>query len=50
MVQAPDVEKLVKEAKRIEELEKSGDRLARDFDLLSELSQSRVKDVATIPN
>ena len=50
MVQAPDVDLLVKEAKRVEEIEKSGNRLMRDFETLSELSQSRVKDVATIPN
>jgi pyrophosphate--fructose-6-phosphate 1-phosphotransferase len=49
MVQPPNIEQLVKEAKRNEEIEKSGNRLLRDFDLLSELSQSRVKDVATIP-
>lgn len=49
MVQPPNIEQLVKEAKRNEEIEKSGNRLMRDFDLLSELSQSRVKDVATIP-
>lgn len=47
MVQAPDTEVLKKEAARIEEIEAAG--LDRDFDLLSELSQSRVKDISTIP-
>lgn len=49
MVQAPDADTLVKEAMRIAEIENSGVRLQRDFASLSELSQSRVKDVATIP-
>ena len=47
MVQAPDAEVLKKEAEKIEKIEAAG--LDRDFDLLSELSQSRVKDVSTIP-
>lgn len=49
MVLAPNIDLLVKEAKRMQEIEASGNRLLRDFDLLSELSQSRVKDIATIP-
>lgn len=47
MVQAPDAEVLLKEAEKFEKIEAGG--LDRDFDLLSELSQSRVKDVSTIP-
>jgi len=49
MVQPPSAEVLIAEAKRMQEMEQSGNRLARDPTLLSELSQSRVKDVATIP-
>ncbi len=47
MVQPPDVEVLKKEVERFEKIEAAG--LDREFELLSELSQSRVKDIATIP-
>ena len=50
MVKAPDAEQLVREAKRFQEIENSKNRLLRDPALLSELSQSRIKDVATIPD
>lgn len=40
---------MIREAERIEEVEASGNSLARDFEFLSELSQSRVSDVSTIP-
>jgi len=38
MVQPPDIEQLIKNTQRVEEIEKSGKRLLRDFELLSELS------------
>lgn len=47
MVQPPDIEVLKKEVERFEKIEAAG--LDREFELLSELSQSRVKDIATIP-
>lgn len=49
MVLPPDVAQLVAETEAVEALENSGKRFARKFELLSELSQSRVKDVAQIP-
>ena len=49
MVQPPSIEALVAETNQIEELENSGKRFARKFELLSELSQSRVQDVSQIP-
>ena len=49
MVQAPDIEELIKNTQRVEEIEKSGKRLLREFELLSELSQSRVQETSTIP-
>lgn len=49
MVQPPDIAQLIKNTQRVEEIEKSGKRLLRDFDLLSELSQSRVRETSTIP-
>lgn len=49
MVLPPDVAKLVEETDKVEALEKSGKRFARDITLLSELSQARVLDVPTIP-
>lgn len=49
MVKAPDAAQLVSEAERLAKKEQAGNTLERDFESLSELSQSRVKDVATIP-
>ena len=49
MVQPPDIEELIKNTQRVEEIEKSGKRLLREFELLSELSQSRVQETSTIP-
>lgn len=49
MVEPPNIEKLVKNTLFVEEIEKSGNRLFRDFSLLSELSQSRVQEISTIP-
>lgn len=49
MVQPPTIETLVAETNEFEALENSGKRFARKFELLSELSQARVQDVAPIP-
>jgi len=49
MVEPPNIEKLIKNTLLVEEIEKSGNRLFRDFSLLSELSQSRVQEISTIP-
>lgn len=53
MVKAPDVAELVKITEAYEELEKEikgGNRLVSRTDLLSELSQARIKDVAPLPS
>ena len=49
MVQAPDVQQLIAETDAQEALENSGKRFARKIELMSELSQARVKDVPEIP-
>ena len=52
MVQPPNVEELVKTTARYEEVEmviKKQDPLFRDPSLISELSQSRCKDIAKMP-
>ena len=54
MVQAPNIEQLVEETNRIEEIEAKKktlqDALYRYTSLLSELSQARIKDIAEIPD
>ena len=45
MVLAPEIDALVAMTNEYEAIENSGKRFARKYDLLSELSQSRVKDV-----
>lgn len=47
MVKPPNIDYLVKEANRIQEIEDKGSEI--DFDMLSELSQSRVQDKTKIP-
>ncbi len=50
MVQPPSIEALVAETNEFEALEQSGRKFARKEELLSELSQARVKEVAQIPD
>lgn len=53
MVKAPDVAELVKITEAYEELEKErkgGKRLESKTELLSELSQARIKDIAPLPS
>lgn len=50
MVLPPVIEEIVARTNQFEELENSGKRFARKFELLSELSKSRVQDVAQIPD
>lgn len=45
MVLPPNIDELVAMTNEYEALENSGKRFARKYELLSELSQSRVKDV-----
>ena len=49
----PNIQQLIAITQRYEEIEtkiKKKDCLYRDFDLLSELSKSRVKDIPAIPS
>ena len=50
MVLPPVIEEIVARTNQFEELENSGKRFARKFELLSDLSKSRVQDVAQIPD
>ena len=53
MVKAPDVAELVQITEAYEELEKErkgGKRLESKTELLSELSQARIKDIAPLPS
>ena len=50
MVAEPDIEELVRVTARCEEVESSKVAFARSAELLSELSQSRVKDTVEIPS
>lgn len=50
MVLPPTIEKLTEQTNKFEEIENSAQRFNRKFELLSELSQARVQDVAQIPD
>ena len=50
MVQPPNTEQLVAETNQVEQLEQSGQRFNRKYELLSELSQARVRDSVEIPD
>jgi hypothetical protein len=50
MVLPPNVDELIAETKRFEELESKGEKVVRYFDLLSELSKARVQDISVIPS